>query len=241
MLTLLTFPGAQGMPSHSPFCLKAMCLLHMSGEAWDVEYIQDLSTMPLGRVPVLRVGDQVIPDSHNIQSYLESLGHCFDTGLSKIELAQSHMLIRTVEESLRLGLVHDRWLHPDVWPIMSDILFAPVPAEIRPQIKAEAKSHVEAGLFSQGISRFSEADRLTRLGKDMDAVATALDDKAFLFGSAPTSADAAIAPVLDMILQAPAPTGLRKLAEAKASFKPYVERVRAAIYPIEINVAALAA
>ncbi|MCG8577174.1 MAG: hypothetical protein MI810_19990, partial [Flavobacteriales bacterium] len=144
MLTLLTFPGAQGMPSHSPFCIKAMCLLHMSGEAWDVEYIQDLSTMPLGRVPVLRVGDRVIPDSHNIQSYLESLGHCFDTGLSKIELAQSHMLIRTVEESLRLGLVHDRWLHPDVWPIMSDILFAPVPAEIRPQIKAEAQSHVEA-------------------------------------------------------------------------------------------------
>lgn len=197
--------------------------------------------MPLGRVPVMRADGKLIPDSHHIQAYLEARGADFQRGLSPQQRARSHMLIRTVEESLRMGLVHDRWLHPDVWPTLSQVFFAPVPEPARAQVAAEAQDHVRAGLMSHGIGQFDEADRLRRMQQDMDAVAATLGEQTFLFGDAPTAADAATGPVLDMILRLPAPTGLRQLVEQRATFAPYVDRVRAALYPHKVKVADLAA
>ena len=231
MLTLLIFPGDARNPTHSPFCLKAMCLLEMAGQDWQPEFVQDFSTLPLGRVPVLRVGDRLIPDSAHIQEYLESRGATFNAGLTKDQLAQSHALIRMTEESLRLGLVHDRWLDPEAWPIMRANFFATVPEVAREQVAGEVQAQVRAGLESNGIARFDPADRVRRLTRDIDALARALGQGPFLFGDAPTAADAAIAPVVDMILQLPVETGLRAAMQAHRGFAPYIARVREAIYP----------
>lgn len=230
-MKLIIFHGDAVLPTHSPFCLKAICLLEMAGQAWEPEYIQDLSTMPMGRVPVLRIGDRLIPDSHHIQEFLEEQGADFNPGLSADELAMSHALIRMVEESLRLGLVHDRWLDEAAWPIMRESFFAAVPAPARAEVAAEVQEMVRSGLMSHGIAQFEPQDRLRRLTKDLDVLERQLAGKQFLFGDAPTLADAAIAPVLDMILRLPAPTGLRQAAEARHLFAPYAARVRAAIYP----------
>lgn len=231
MLTLLTFPGSNRLPTHSPFGLKAMCLLQMSGMPWQTEYIADLSTMPLGRVPVLRVGDRLIPDSHNIQAYLEDHGAGFNDDLSATDRSISHALVRMIEDGLRLGLLHDRWLHPDVWPVMRDQFFAQVPEQAREAVGEEVRGHVRAGLMSQGIAQFDEADRLRRMEKDVDALATLLGDKPFLLADYPTAVDAIAGPVLDMICDLPAPTGLRQLVQNRENLVAYVAAVRAAIYP----------
>ncbi len=241
MLTLLTFPGSDGLPSHSPFCVKAMGLLILSGQRWNVEYVHDLATMPLGRVPVLRADGRLIPDSHHIQAHLESLGAEFNPGLTPQDRARSHMLIRMVEENLRMGLVHDRWLHPDVWPILSQIFFAPVPDPGRAEIAAQARDQVQAGLISHGIAQFDEADRLARMEHDLNALTLTLGDRPYLFGARPTAADAATVPVLDMILRLPAPTGLRALAQARPSLQAYVTRARAVLYPTKLDLAPQAA
>ncbi len=230
-MKLIVFPGDGRLPTFSPFCLKTMCLLEMAGQDWAPEYIQDLSTMPLGKVPVLRVGERLIPDSHHIQAYLESLGADFHPGLSEQDRHATHALVRMVEENLRLGLVHDRWLNEDVWPVMRESFFAAVPAPAREQVAADVQAQVRAGLMGQGIARFDEADRLRSFHKDMDVLQFKLGDKPYLFGDQPSAADAAIAPVLDMILHLPAPTGLRQSAEAHERFAGYVHRVGAAIYP----------
>jgi hypothetical protein len=54
-MKLIVFHGDAQFPTFSPFCLKAMCLLEMAGQAWEPEYALDLSTMPLGKVPVFRL------------------------------------------------------------------------------------------------------------------------------------------------------------------------------------------
>ena len=56
--------------------------------------------MPYGRLPVLKTPDQLIPDTHHIQAYLEDLDIGFNAGLIPAERAQSHALIRMVEENL---------------------------------------------------------------------------------------------------------------------------------------------
>ncbi|SFK90574.1 glutathione S-transferase family protein [Shimia haliotis] len=230
-MQLIMFPGNNVLPSHSPFCMKAICLLEMAGIAWQPEISVDVSVQPLGKLPVLRVGDQLIPDSSNIEDLLTSEGADFYADLSTEQKAISHAIKSMVEYSLVLGLVHDRWLDPQVWPIMREEFFAEVPSEAREMVAEQGRAPVRAGLTSHGIARFSAQDRKKRLGRDLAMLETVLGDKAFLFGDTPTGADAAIAPVLDMILRLPAETDLRKAVEEVAAFTPYVARVRSAIYP----------
>jgi glutathione S-transferase len=208
-----------------------MCLLHMSGQEWQPEYMGNPSKMPYGRLPVLRAGDRLIPDSSNIQAHLESMGADFNAGLSADEKARSHALIRMVEENLRCGAVYDRWLDDACWPHTRDMLFGAMPALLRRIIPGKIRKHVRRSMIAQGIAQFSAKDRLDRLGRDINAIEQTLDDKPFLFGKTPTAADAATVPVLDMIRTLPCDTGLRRLVTGNAKLTSYIERTRALIYP----------
>ena len=231
MLTLLTFPGDSDQPSFSPFCLKAMCLLNMSGRDWSPKYLKDPSKMPHGRLPVLKTGDRLIPDSANIQYFLESEGAEFNEGLSDTNKAQSHAMIRMVEENLRCGMAHDRWLRDDCWQHVRQAFFSSVPAPFRGMVSGMIRKKVRQALMSQGIAQFSEPDRLDRLGRDLKAIETVLGDRPYLFGAQPTAADAAALPVLDMIRTLPCDTGLRRLVRERPALMAYIERARERLYP----------
>lgn len=231
MLTLISFPGGFDQPSHSPFCTKAMCLLEMSGFDWTPEFITNPTRMPLSRLPVLKLNDRLIPDSHHIQDYLENRGADLFPGLTANDKAQAHFVIRTVEENLRMGLVHDRWLHDDCWSIVREAFFDEVPRLIRRPVTNGIRRKVRAALLSHGIAQFSEKDRLARLGRDLDALSRHLGGKRFLFGDLPCAADAAAVPVLDMLRTLPAKTPLRTMVRSRSDLMDYVTRGRAAIYP----------
>lgn len=231
MLILLTFPGDDVMPSFSPFCIKAMGLLRMSGQDWKPKYVGNPSKMPYGKMPVLKTEDGLVPDSGNIRAWLEEKGADFDAGLSPEQKAWSHALIRMAEESLRYGLVHDRWLRDDCWSVIRDQFFGAVPGLMRPVVSGLVRRKVRRTLDLQGMAQLSEADRLAWLGRDLDAIENTLADQAFLFGAAPTAADASVTPMLDMIRHLPSDTGLRRLVRDNAVICAYIDRARDALYP----------
>jgi len=231
MLTLLTFPGSFGAPSHSPYCVKAMCLLQMSGLKWQPEYLHDPRKMPLGRLPVLRDGPKLIPDSASIQRHLERKAIEFDQGLSQTQKAQSHALIQMCEAGLYNILVHDRWLVDECWEHTRAAFFETIPWLVRGPLTRKLRKAVRTKMIAQGTAQFSEDERLERMKRDLSTLNTQLGDQAFLFGAKPTAADAAIAPVLDMILNLPAKTGARDLLRGWDDLAVYVARVRNAIYP----------
>lgn len=231
MYTLLTFAAGFDEPSHSPFCVKAMCLLQMAGAPWQRQDLPNPGEMPYGRFPVLQSGDQLIPDSSFIQAHLEAQGAEFNTGLSQEDQARSHMLIRMVEESLRLSLVCERWLNDECWKIVWPEFFSQAPEPVRQELANGIRESVRAGLMSHGMAQFSEADRLRRVAADLDSLAGQLGDKAFLFSDAATAADAATVPVLSMLMNLPADTALRQLLRSYPTLVDYVARGRAAIYP----------
>ena len=72
-MKLIIFHGDAVLLTHSPFCLKAMCLLEMAGQDWAPEYIQDLSTMPMGRVPVLEQ-ESGVSKTHSVQDPVTGQG-----------------------------------------------------------------------------------------------------------------------------------------------------------------------
>lgn len=230
MLTLLTFPGSFELPSHSPFCVKAMALLNLSGQAWAPKYLSNPANMPMGRLPVLKTPDRLVPDSGAIQHYLEGCGAVFDDGLGPRDRAVSHALIRMTEENLRCGLVHDRWLRDDCWPAAREAFFATLPAPLRRLVPALVRRKVRRAMTLQGIAQFPETERRDRLAQDLHAIETVLDGKPYLFGDSPGAADCAIAPVLDMIRTLPCDTGLRRMVRENTALMGYIGRARPALY-----------
>lgn len=235
MLTLLSHSGGSGFYSYSMFCTKAAYLLQLSGEAWQREDSIDFAAMPHGKLPVLRDGDTLIPDSEIIRRFLEDRGADFDPGLTAAQKAESHLLIRWIDESLWAQLVTSRWHDAGGWAQMRDTVFSPVPAAVADGFR----TGVLEGLHFIGITRFSKAERLLRLDQDLAALEVQLGDQPFLFGSSVTSADCSAAPMIEALSRAPADPEVVAVAQARPALTDYADRVAAAI-PLDIPEAAAA-
>lgn len=229
MLNLLVFPTNFGQLGGSPFCLKAICLLNMSGQDWK-NSLADVRKMPKAKLPVLKVGDRLIPDSENIRTFLEQQGADFDAGLSDTERAASTAFIRMAEEHLYFQLVADRWLRDDTWPITRDTFLGMIPKPVRVVIGGKLRKNLRSGLHTQGIGRFSETERAERVAKDLEAIKLQLGDKPYLFGDAPTAADASVCPMLSGLSTIPLPTEVSCLVKNDDMLMGYIGRMRDALF-----------
>ncbi|SHH65666.1 glutathione S-transferase family protein [Marivita hallyeonensis] len=231
MLTLITFPEGLDEPCLSPFCLKSMIQLEMSGQDWTPEYTGNPAAGPLNRLPALRTPEGVIPESAFIQAYLEGKGADFYPGMSARRRAQGQALIRMIEEHLRLGLAHDRWLVDANWTHLGPVIFAEVPALMRPAVATLARRQVRAGLLSQGCARMTEDQRMECFLPDLDCLTDHLWETRYLLGDHPTAPDTIAVPVLSMIAGLPEETALRRAVRENPTLMAYIERGRAALYP----------
>lgn len=224
MITLITYGPSFGQPAASPFCIKAIWLLNMSGQPWQREDTPDPRKMPKAKLPAIRVGQQIIPDSDNIRSYLEQQGADFDAGLSDMEKATSRAFIRMAEEHMYFHVVMDRWVDDSVWPAIRDTYFAMIPKLLRGIITNRLRKTVIKGMHSQGIGRFTPQERLERIEPDLQAITTRLWQGPFLFGDQPTAADASVASMLANMRATPGKTLLKtRIAEDEILCR-YIDR-----------------
>lgn len=224
MITLITFAPAFGQPAASPFCVKAIWLLNLSGQQWQREDTADPRKMPKQKLPAIRVDDQIIPDSENIRSHLEMQGADFDQGLSEMEKATSRALIRMAEEHMYFHIVLDRWGDDTVWPIIRDEYFKSIPKLLRGIVTNKLRKACLQGMDRQGLGRFSPRERLQRLEPDLAAITTRLWHGPFLFGDKPTSADASVAAMLANMRATPGKTFLKtRIAEDEILCR-YIDR-----------------
>lgn len=229
MLTLLTYPKGFGRFSNSAFCVKAAYLLVLSGQPWKREDTLDPRKMPYNKLPVLRTDGRLIADSDGIRFWLQSQGADFEPGLSDLQKAHSQALIRMAEDSWYFQVVLDRWGNDDTWPAIRDALFGQIPALLRRPITNKIRKSVRAGLHVQGISRFSESDRMARLDRDLSAIHTYLKLSPFLMGDQPTAADLSVAPMLDGMRNTPGQTPLKQRIIGDKILTDYLDRIEQAI------------
>ena len=229
MLTLLTYGPAFGTPAASPFCIKAMWLLNMSGLPWQPENVTDPRSMPKQKLPVLREGALLTPDSDNIRALLESKGADFDAGLSDMQKANARAFIRMAEEHLYFHAVLDRWDNDETWPAIRDAYFASIPRLIRGVITNKLRKSAQQGLRFQGLGRFTPQERILRVEPDLQAITTRLWQSPFLFGERPSAADASVAAMLMTIRATPGKTLLkRRIAEDEVLCR-YIDRTATAL------------
>lgn len=229
MLTLLTYPSGFNKFSNSAFCVKAAYFLALSGQPWRREDTLDPRKMPYSKLPVLRTDERLIADSDSIRFWLESKGADFEPGLSDMQKANSQALIRMAEDSWYFHVVQDRWGNDAIWPTVRDALFGQIPALLRRPITSKIRKTVLQGLNVQGISRFSERDRMDRIERDFQAIHTYLGQSPFLMGDRPTAADLSVAPMLDGMRNTPGQSLLSRRVSQDKVITDYLDRIEQAI------------
>lgn len=224
MITLLTYGPSFGEIAASPFCVKAIWLLNMSGQPWQREDMSDPRKMPKQKLPAIRVADQIIPDSDTIRAHLETQGADFDAGLSDMERATSRAFIRMAEEHMYFHIVLDRWGNDAVWPTVRDTYFNMIPKLLRGLVTGKLRKSLLKGMHAQGLGRLSEQERLERLEPDLKAITTRLWHGSFLFGDRPTAADASVAAMLSNMRATPGKSMLKmRIAEDEILCR-YIDR-----------------
>ena len=232
MMKLVAFPPSFGLPSSSPFGMKAICFMNMAGVDWEWSRKADPRKAPKGKLPLLIDGGARIPDSEDIRAYLEQkTGLDFDAGLNDEQRAISRAVIRMCDEHLYFVLVCERWLNDANWEIVRETFFGMIPRPLRGFVTGKIRKKVRDDMYAQGIGRHSPEERMARADKDIGAIATLIGEKRFLFGDAPSAADASAGPMLASIAALPTESALRARVAEDAPLMAYLDRVRAALYP----------
>lgn len=231
MLTLIAFPTIPGTRNLSAFCYKAEALLAMTGKPYASELIVDLSLTPRGKVPVLRDGDLLIPDSSLIQAHLERHhGLDADSHLNAHEYAVAEAFRRMGEEHLYFTVLYSRWVDPLNESTMINGVLGALPEPQREPAFREIRRSVVEKLAAQGLG-LHEPDAIYEFGRrDIEAIAAYLDDKAFFLGDEPTTIDASLVGLVANILHPAFTSPLRTFADAIPPLADYVARFEKAIF-----------
>jgi glutathione S-transferase len=231
MITLYCFKPIAGLPDPSPFVTKAMTLLKMAG----LDYVEDrtgFSRAPKGKQPYIKDDGEVVADSTFIRFHLERVhGVDFDAHLTEEQKAIGWCVEKMCEEHLYWILARTRWLDDANFERGSAKLFEQIPAIARPLAKRFIRRRVAKSLWAQGMGRHSAAE-VDALGiRDIEALATLIGDKRYLFGDEPCGADATVFAFLASIMAPMAESPIRDAALAKPALVAYRDRMMQAYFP----------
>jgi glutathione S-transferase len=193
MLTLHVYGPYFGLPDASPFCIKGLTLLKMSGLPYTVERMSPFKA-PKGKAPYLADNGTLIADSHFLMRHLETAHSAdFSGGYGAAELAKGWAVARMLEEHFYFLMVGFRWLDSDenFWKGPYQF-FADAPAPVRPLIALAVRRKLRKTTQLQGVGRHSSKERIALAKGDVDAVEAILGDNAYLLGERPSAADATV-------------------------------------------------
>ena len=226
-LVVHQLPGAWGLPSISPFCLKVDTYLRIA----DIPYRAVVDPTPFkgpkGKLPWIEHEGKKIGDSGFIVEYLASrFGRDPDASLSAADRAVARAMRRLIEENLYWAMVYDRWMVDENWSAFRDVVLAGLPVPVRRIIGPIARRGVRRQLRGHGIGLHSRAE-IQAIGQgDVGAVADYLGDKPYLMGEVATGIDATAFGFLANIVHAPIESPLAREVTARANLVDYLERIR---------------
>ncbi|WP_036281823.1 glutathione S-transferase family protein [Methylocystis sp. ATCC 49242] len=231
MITLYCFTPIAGLPDASPFVVKAMTLLRMAG----LDYVEDrkgFAKAPKGKQPYIDDGGVIVADSTFIRFHLEKTrGIDFDAHLTEAHKAVGWCVEKMCEEHLYWIVARLFWLDDTNFERGPANFFRGIPAVIRPLAKWYMRRRIAKNLWTQGIGRHSVAEVDVLGVRDIEALATLIGDRPYLFGENPCGADATVFAFLAAIMAPLAESPIRDAALAKPNLVAYRDRMMARYFP----------
>ena len=135
-LVVHRLPGAWGLPSVSPFCLKLDVYLRLAKIPHRAVVDATPFGAPKGKLPYIEHEGKKIGDSGFIIDYLveRRLGSDPNASLTAGERGAALALRRLIEENLYWVMVYDRWVIEENWQRFRDVVLGGIPALVRPII-----------------------------------------------------------------------------------------------------------
>ena len=219
-------PGAWGLPSISPFCLKLDTYLRITGIPFRAVVDGTPFKGPKGKLPWIEHEGRKIGDSGFIIEYLRNRFDCDpNRDLSPAELAVARAMRRLIEENLYWVMVYHRWMVDETWRSFRDVVLAELPLALRRVIGPIARRGVRRQLRGHGIGLHSR-DEIDAIGRgDIAAIADLLGDKPFLLGEAATEIDATAYGQLANIARGPFDGPLEREVRARTNLVEYLGRI----------------
>ncbi|MSO65245.1 MAG: glutathione S-transferase family protein [Alphaproteobacteria bacterium] len=224
MITVYQIPGAWGLSSLSPFCMKVTTALAWLGVDYAVKF-GDPRKGPFGKVPYIRDEDVVVGDSELILRHIkERHGFSLDDNLNHEGRAVAHAVKRMVEEDLYWVAVYARWFTSAGWGVLRPVLLTDLLGLVRPIVNKAIRRGLARQLHAQGVSTLPETDIWKKGEADLGAVEGLLGDKPFLTGARPCSTDASLFGLLANIVKAPADSPLQRYVLTSPRLSGFVAR-----------------
>lgn len=225
MIHLYQLPGAWGVSSVSPFCVKLEAFLRMAELPFESRF-GDPRKGQRGKVPWVDDDGTVVADSQRAIEHLTTRhGVQMDARLTPEEKVLGHSLRRMLEEGTYFGMVWLRWGDPTGWetyrPVFTELLPPVVGWAILGMIRGQMLKTVRA----QGFGRFPDEEKHEVVMRDFAILSDALGDKPYLFGDAPTSFDATAFAFLTSLLGFPAPSKAKDFVAERANLVAYKDRI----------------
>lgn len=226
MLELHVFGPAFGQPDPSPFCMKGIILMEMSGLPY-TRVRGNLQKAPKGKLPVLRDGEMMVPDTSFIRMHLERThGIDFDKGLSAEQRGVAWAVEKMLEDHMYWLVVQERWANPANFDRGPRRFFDPIPAPLRPLVVAMIKRKIRNNLHGHGIGRHTDADRLELARRALGSLADILGDKPYLGGTEPCGGDATLGAFMIAGLCDVFDSPVRGVLQEHANLVAYASRMR---------------
>lgn len=235
-LKVYHLPGAWGLVSVSPFCLKLDSFLRMTGIAHQSITAAAPFRGPKRKAPWIEHEGRTIGDSTLIIAYLkERFGVDPDAALTSTQRGTAVAIQRLVEENLYWAMVHDRWRRPENWPILKSTVLGRIPSPIRNLLAPMARRGVKAQINGHGLGLHAEAEIQAIAGRDIDALAALLGDGPWFFGAEPTETDAVVFSLLANIAFVDFASPMKPMIAGHANLTAFLERFRAMFYPSAVE------
>jgi glutathione S-transferase len=217
-------------PNLSPFCSKLETYLRMAKIDHKVEP-SDMRAAPKGKIPYVRIGDELMGDSQIIIERIESLrDEKMDAWLTDEQRAIGHATRRMLEEGLYFVVMTARWSSPWTSTIQREAFTKVLPAALRwafPLIVRDVKKK----LAQQGTGKHTHEEALALGVADLAALSTLLGDKRYLFGDRPCTVDASAFAFISGAAAFPGDSSLRSFVRAKKNLMEYEARMKAELFP----------
>ena len=231
MLQLHTFGPHFNMPDGSPFCIKALLLMKLSGLPFETVQMS-FKKAPKGKAPYLFDDGETIADSHFIMQHLETKhGIDFSGGYSAEKRAVGWAAARMMEEHMYFLNGYERWMvDENFWkgPIQ---FFKDVPAPIRPLIARIVRKKVGKTHQAQGLGRHTDEERLELAKGNLIAVEALLGNHHYILGDKVSGADAS---VFSFIWTASTPYFKSRIADyvrTRPAIEDYLKRMKIEFFP----------
>lgn len=219
-------PGAWGLPSISPFCLKLDAHLRIAGIPFQTVVDPTPFKGPKGKLPWIEHEGRKIGDSGFIVEYVtQRFGRDPDRDLSPAARGVARAVRRLIEENLYWAMVYDRWMVDEHWDSFRDVVLGAIPLPLRRVIGPVARHGVWRQLRGHGIGRHTR-DEIYAIGRgDVAAVADVLGDKPFLLGESVSAIDAVAYGFLANVARPPITSPLRDAVLERHALVGYLERI----------------